>query len=111
MSQSAPSVLATFSTMRGEQVDAETHVAGADDHGVAGGGLQLGEIVGAHACRADDMDDARLRRQSRHFDRRRRNREIDHAIGLQQGGQRIVADLHVQRAEPGQQAHVLPQGR
>ena len=52
----------------GEQVDAEAHVAGAHDHRVARGGLEPGEVVFAHAGRADDMDDARLRRQRRHFD-------------------------------------------
>ena len=106
MSQSMPSVLATFSTSRGEQVDAEAHVAGAHDDGVARGGLEPGEIVVAHAGRADDMDDARLRRQRRHFDGRRGSGEIDHAVGLKQRGERVVGDRDAERAEPGQFAGV-----
>ena len=54
----------------GEQIDAEAHIAGLDDGGMTGGGLDLGLVGGREAGRADDMDDARLRRQRGERDRR-----------------------------------------
>ena len=48
-----------------EQVDAKAHIAGLDDGGMTGGGLDLGLVGGGEARRADDMDDARLRRLGR----------------------------------------------
>ena len=43
-----------------EEVDAEAHVAGLDDHGMARGRLDLLLVIGGEAGGADDMDDARL---------------------------------------------------
>ncbi len=54
---------------RREQIDAQTHIAGFDDHGMARGGADFRFIVGGKSRRADHMDDARLRRERRQFDR------------------------------------------
>ncbi len=55
----------------GENVDAEAHVARAHDRRMARGGGDLREIVGGKPRRADDMRDARLRRERGEFDCRR----------------------------------------
>ena len=70
MSNSGPSVAGDAIGEASEQIDAEAHIAGLDDCRVAGGGLDLGLVVGREPGRADDVDDARLGGERR---RRRRS--------------------------------------
>jgi hypothetical protein len=72
-----------------EQIDAQAHITGHDDARMATGSLDLFNILGRAARRADDVDDARLRRERRKLNRRSRRREIDHCIGLDEGLERI----------------------
>ena len=44
-----------------EQIDPKAHIACLDDCSVAGGGFDLGLVLGREPGRADDVDDARLR--------------------------------------------------
>ncbi len=66
----------------GEQVDAEAHVAGADDDGMARGGAQALVVGGGQAGGADDMDDARLCGELGEGDGRARRGEIEDAVRL-----------------------------
>ena len=54
---------------RRQQVDAQAHIAGLDDHGMARRRLDARFVFGGKAGGADDMDDARLRRQIGQHDR------------------------------------------
>ena len=72
----------------GEQIDAEAHIAGFDDGRVTGGGGDLGVVLRAAAGGADDMHDARLRGIAGELDARGGHGEIEHAVGLGEGGQR-----------------------
>ena len=47
MSKDLSSVLATRLRQRRQQIDAEAHIAGLDDHGRLGGVLDLGFVGGA----------------------------------------------------------------
>ena len=69
-------------------------------------GGDFGEVGVRQAGGADDMGDARLSGQRRHFDARRRGGEIDDAVGLERRRQRVVADQDPARADAGQQACV-----
>ena len=52
----------------------------------------LASSAGGEPGRADDMDDARLRREAGKGDGRRRRGEIEHAIDLGEDRQRVVGD-------------------
>ena len=71
----------------------------------------LASSSGRAAGRADDMDDARLRGVAGEFDGRRRHGEVEHAVGLGEGRQRIVGDRHVDRADAGDLAGILAEMR
>jgi hypothetical protein len=63
MSQSAAaSAFARLAHQHRQQIDAEAHVAGLDDAGMARGGMQLSvsSSLGVHAGGADDVDNAGL---------------------------------------------------
>ena len=94
-----------------QQVDAEAHIAGLDDGGMARGGRDLRVVVGRAAGGADDMDDARLRGIAGEFDRRGRRGEIEHAVGLGEGRQRIVGDRHADACRAGELAGILAEMR
>ena len=64
----------------GEQIDAETHIAGFDDAGMARRRLDLGVARLVDAGGADHMHDARLRREFGERQRRLRHGEIDNAV-------------------------------
>ncbi len=53
------------------------------------------------------MDDARLRGIAGKFHARRRGGEVEHALGMCEGRQRVVADRHPDAAEPGKLAGIL----
>ena len=91
---------------RGEQVDAQAHIAGLDDGGMAGGGLDLGLVGRGEAGRADDMDEAGLRRQRGEFDGRGRRGEIEHAVDVSEDGEGIVGDGDAERLEASHFADV-----
>ena len=90
MSNSAPSAAATRAVSAASRLTPEAHIAGLDDGGMAGGGLDLGLVGVGEAGRADDMDDAGLRRQRRKLHRRSRRGEVEHAVDMRQrrGGDR-----------------------
>ena len=90
----------------GEQIDALTHIAGLDDGGMARGRLDLGLVGGRQAGRADDMDDARLRRQRGEGEGRSGRGEIEHAVDRREHGMRIVADGDAERRQAGHLADV-----
>ena len=53
---------------RRQEVDAEAHIAGADDRRMPGGGVDPVEIILAEPGRPDHMGDARLGRERSQFD-------------------------------------------
>ena len=63
MSNSGPSVAATRAVSAASRLTPMAHIAGLDDGGVAGGGLDLGLVGGGESGGADDMDEAGLRGQ------------------------------------------------
>ena len=85
----------------GEQVDAEAHIAGLDDHRMARGGIDGGFLVGREARGANDVHDAGLRRDFGKADGRRRNGEIEHAFGSGEDRKRIVGDGDAERRQAG----------
>ena len=90
-----------------EQVDAEAHVAGLDDAGMARGGMQPGLVAFVHAGGADDMDNPRLGGEIGEFERCLGRGEIEHAFGPGENRQRVVGDGHAVRAEPGEFTRIL----
>ncbi len=80
-----------------QQVHAKAHVAGADDRGVAGGGVKLGDILARQAGGADHVHGAGLggERGQRHGGGRRG--EVDHRLGLRHRVKRVVGDGHAKR--------------
>ena len=79
----AESPAAAWLHQRGEQVDAEAHVARALTMvGVARRRLDLGEVVRREAGGADHVDDARLRGEGSQRDAGLGRREVDDAVGL-----------------------------
>ena len=98
MSKSSPSVAATLLDQRRKQIDAEAHIAGFDDAGMARGGLDLVVARLVDAGRADHMHDARLRRQFGQGQRRLRHGEIDKTVDEGEERQRIVGDRDAERA-------------
>src|ERR1019366_1517265 len=56
----------------GEEIDTEAHVSRVHDNRMLRGGLQPREMIGAQTRCADDVNDSRLGRQRREFDRRLR---------------------------------------
>jgi hypothetical protein len=90
----------------GEQVDAETHIAGFDDGSMTGGGNDLGLVRLGQTCRADDMDDASLRRERGEGHGRSRRGEVEHALNAGEHRQGIVGDGHAERLDPGHLANV-----
>ena len=80
---------------RGEEIDAEAHIAGLDDHRLARRGDELRLVVGRKPGGADDMDDARLRGE---VGEERRVAagvgEVEDAVGLGEeagAGRRLIA--------------------
>ena len=69
---------------RREQIDAEAHIAGLDDHRAFGGVLDPGVVGRAQPGRADDVDLAGLGRERGEGNGRGRRGEIDDAVGLRQ---------------------------
>ncbi len=106
MSNEVSSVLATRSRQSREQIDAEAHIAGLDDHRRLRRVLDLRLIVGGEARGADDVDLLRLggERGIRH--RRSRNGEVDDAVGLVEDLGRIARQLDVVFAEACQRAGI-----
>ena len=94
-----------------QQVDAEAHIARLDDRRVARRRGDPGVVVRAAAGRADDMHDARLRGVAGELDGRGRHGEVEHAVGLGEGRQRIVGHGHVDRADAGDLAGILAEMR
>ena len=60
--------LGDLARQRGQQIDAEAHVAGLDDGGVAGGGGDLGSSLGLHAGGAEHVHDAGVGGEPRELD-------------------------------------------
>jgi hypothetical protein len=90
-----------------EQCHAEAHIARLDYDGVASGGADVPFVVLHKAGRADDVNDARLRRQRRKRDGNRWNGEVEQRVGLCQQGERIVAEHCSRRCNAGERASVL----
>ena len=91
----------------GEEVDAEAHVAGLDDRRMARRRGDLRLVVGGQAGRADDMDDARLRGELGEGDGRGGRGEVEDAVGLGEGRERIVGERDAVRREAGEFAGIL----
>ena len=100
MSNSGPSAARHSCRETGEQIDAETHIAGLDDRRVPSSCLDLGLIVSREPGRADDIDDARLSGEPGESDRGLRRGEIEHAMNLGEDRQRIVGDGDAEGPEP-----------
>src|SRR3954470_23013306 len=74
---------------------------------MAGCGCELCLVLDRAPGRADDMDDARLGSEARKFDGGGRRSEVEHAFGVEEGRERIVADDHTRRAKTGDLASIL----
>ena len=94
---------------RTQQIDAQAHVARLHDHGMAGGGLDARLTLFVKAGGADDMDDARLRRQVGDHGGNHRRGEIDHDLRIRQQSQRIGGQLDAIGLHARQCAAVQPQ--
>ena len=93
---------------RGKEIDAEAHIARLDDHRPL---RVVGDrrLVGCRKPgRADDVDDASLRREVGEEDRGCRRREVEDAVGLGEQRERVGADRNAVRAEPRKFAESLP---
>ena len=95
----------------GEQIDALAHIAGLDDGRMTRDGLDLGLVGGREAGRADDMDEARLRRQRGKCERRSGRGKIEHAVDLGEHGMRLVGDGDAKRLQAGHLADVAADRR
>ena len=93
---------------RGQQVDAEAHVAGRDDGGMAGGGARSWPRPPASCrwCRARARC-GRWRRAPANSTRGGRHREIEHRVDLGEQSRAVVGDDDAELAEARQQADVL----
>ena len=109
MSKSSPERRGYLAHEAREQVDAERHVAGLDDARMARGRFELGEIGLLQAGGADHVDDARLGGERREGDGGGGRREVEHAVGLGEDGQRIVGHVHVEQADAGEQPGIVPE--
>gem|GEM_PF-6811376 len=89
-----------------EQVDPEAHIPGLDDPRVAGGGLDPGVVFGQATCGADYMDDARLGGKRGKFGGGLRRGEVDDAVGIEEGGERVVGHGNLDVSEPGKLAGI-----
>ena len=76
----------------GQQIDPKAHIAGADDHRMAGGGLQFLQVRCLQPGGADDMHGAGLRRQRGEFHRGGGDGEVDHRLSAGKGVERVVGD-------------------
>jgi hypothetical protein len=85
---------------RGDKIDAETHIAGFHDRRALGRLSDQGVFFGGMACRADDMNEAGIRREFGKDQRRRRNRELDQDIGRSQQRRGIAGDDDAIAAKP-----------
>ncbi len=103
--------LRRLTNQNAEQVHAEAHVAGLDDAGMAGGGGDLLLVLFRQARRADDMDDARLRRQFGEIAGGGGRGEIDDAVCGDEGLQRIVSDRDAQMPKPAISPISLPSAK
>ena len=74
---------------------------------MAGGRGDLLLVVGGQAGGADDVDDARLRGELGEGDGRGGDGEVEDAVGLGEGLDRLVGDRDAVRREPGEEAGVL----
>ena len=74
---------------------------------MAGRGGYFCFVFGAASGGADDMHDARLRGVAGELDTCGRRGEIEHAVGLGKGRQRVVGDFHAERADACELAGVL----
>ena len=81
---------------RGQQIDAQAHIAGFDDDGMARSGVDLGFVVGSEPGGAEYVDDAGLRGQRRQFDRIGRRGEVDQGLRVRDRRQGIVGQRHAQ---------------
>ncbi|SPU65128.1 Uncharacterised protein [Brucella melitensis] len=95
----------------GEEIDAEAHIAGLDDGGVAGGGADFLIILCRTASGADHMNDAGLRRKPGKFHTCGRAGEIKDTVRLGEDWQRIVGNRHAKRADAGHFASILAEKR
>ena len=96
----------------GEEVDAEAHVPGLDDGRVPGRGFDARLVLLREARRADDVNDARLRRQRGEFDSCRRHGKVDQRVGILDERERIGRCLDAEGfGEPRQRAEIAPQMR
>jgi ribosome-binding factor A len=92
----------------GQKVDPERHIPGADDYRMAGGRVNSGKVGSAEASRADHMDGAGLRRESRKFDGRGRRGKINDSLRLGEGFDGIIGDDHAKRRAAHRLAHIAP---
>jgi hypothetical protein len=89
-----------------EEVHAKRHVPGADDGGVAGGGLDPGKVLGLKAGGADDVDGACLGGEGREFDGRGWGGEVDNGLRPGESLERVVGDGDADGRAAHRLAHV-----
>ena len=92
---------------RGQQIDAEAHIAGLDDDGALGARRDLLFVRRRQTRRADHMNELRLGGESGKRHRRRGRGEIENGVGILHERCRIRDDLHAERANARKLARVL----
>lgn len=93
----------------GQKIDAEAHVAGADDRRALRRLRQLGQMPGLQPGRADDMEDAGLGSELREGNRRIGSGEIEHAVSRSEGGGGIARHLDAGGGQAGENPGIIPE--
>jgi hypothetical protein len=91
---------------RGQQIDAEAHIAGFDHDGARRGGRDRGLVCRGEAGRADDMDQALAGDELGETDRGLRDGEIDQPVGAGQQRRELAQHRDVIFPEPRKLARV-----
>ena len=83
----------------GEQIDAEAHIARADDRRMARGGGEARQIVSVRPVVPITCETRAWAASAAISTRRRGRGKVEDAFSVQQRGERIVGDLHAGRAD------------
>ena len=94
---------------RGQQVDAEAHIAGLHHHGARGDALDHGHVGRRQAGGSDDVDEAALGGDRDIGDGRGRHGEIQNAVGIGRQRPQIGRELDAVLRQAGEHAGILAQ--
>ncbi len=100
-----------LSDERGKQIDAEAHIAGADDRDALCRLGQRRQMRRLQPGGADDMQDAGVGREIGEGDGRLGRGEIEHGLGPRESGCWVPRHRHAQRRQTGQRTRIGSQSR